>query len=117
MQHIESSKAAGVDKISGRLLKDLANILTKTSLCTLWSINLQNQSQAYIFKKTKKTDLSSYRPIPLLPGVSKDGLALKDLYDTTCMILLIWLCKIANSYKRDVQIFVWCNFFQLVLRK
>ena len=32
---------------------------------------------------------------------------LNDLYDTTCMIQLVWLCKITNSYKLDVQIFVW----------
>ena len=40
----------------------------------------------------------------------KAGLTLNDLYDTTCMIQLVWLCKIANSYKLNVQIFVWYNF-------
>ena len=35
---------------------------------------------------------------------SKAGLTLNDLYDTTCMIHLVWLCKIASSYKLDVQI-------------
>ena len=38
---------------------------------------------------------------------SKAGLTLNGLYDTTCMIQLVWLCKIANSYKLDVQILVW----------
>ena len=43
---------------------------------------------------------------------SKAGLTLNDLYDTTSMIQLVWLCKSmmvkANSYKLDVQIFVIC---------
>ena len=29
------------------------------------------------------------------------------------MIQLVWLCKIANSYKLDVQIFVWYNFWKI----
>ena len=41
------------------------------------------------------------------------ALALNDLYDTTCMIQLVWLCKIANSYKLDVQIFVWYSFWKI----
>ena len=37
MTNIESSEAAGVDKISGKFLKDDANILAKTicALCNL----------------------------------------------------------------------------------
>ena len=37
MKNIESSKAAGVDKLSGRFLKDDANILTKpiSAICNL----------------------------------------------------------------------------------
>ena len=38
--------------------------------------------------------------------VYKAGLILNDWYDTTCMIQLVSLCKIANPYKTDVQIFV-----------
>ena len=33
---------------------------------------------------------------------TKAGPRLNDLYDTTCMIQLVWLCKITNSYKFDV---------------
>ena len=46
-------------------------------------------------------------------SISKAALTLNDLYDTTCMIQLVWLCKIANSYKVDVQIFVWYNFWKI----
>ena len=44
--------------------------------------------------------------------VYKAGLILNDWYDTTCMIQLVSLCKIANPYKTDVQIFVWYNFWK-----
>ena len=36
---------------------------------------------------------------------------------STGMIQLIWLCKIANSYKLDVQIFIWVLLLELVWRK
>ena len=41
------------------------------------------------------------------------ALTLNDLYDTTCMIQLVWLCKITNSYKLDAQILVWYNFWKI----
>ena len=31
----------------------------------------------------------------------------------TFMIQLVWLCKMANSNKPDVQIFVWYNFWKI----
>ena len=43
----------------------------------------------------------------------KAGLTLNNLYDTTCMIQLVWMCQIASSYKPDVQIFVWYNFWKI----
>ena len=66
MTNIESSKAAGVDKLSGRFLNDGANILSKpiSALCNL-SISQGVFSNACkvaklkpIFKNGKKTDPS-----------------------------------------------------------
>ena len=79
MTNIESSKAAGVDKISGRFLKDGANILTKpiSTLCNLTISQgiFPNACKVAklkpIFKTSKKTDPSNYRPISLLPSISK----------------------------------------------
>ena len=79
MTNIESSKAAGVDQLSGRFLKDGANILAKpiSTLCNL-SISQRVFPNAYKvaklkpnFKKGKKTDPSNYKPILLLPSISK----------------------------------------------
>ena len=79
MTNIESSEAAGVDKLSGRFLKDGTNILAKpiSTLCNL-SISQGFFPNACKFaklkpflKKGKKTDPSNYRPISLLPSISK----------------------------------------------
>ena len=79
MTDTESSKAAGVDKLSGRFLKDGANILAKpiSTLCNL-SISqgvFPNACKVAklkpFLKKGKKTNPSNYRPISLLPSISK----------------------------------------------
>ena len=79
MTNIESSKAAGADKLSGRFLKDGSNILEKPiyALCNL-SISQGVFPNACkfaklkpIFKKGKKTDPSNYRPISLLLSILK----------------------------------------------
>ena len=77
--NIESSEASGVDKLSGRFLKNGVNILAKpiAALCNLSIIQgvLPNACKVAklkpIFKKGKKTDPSNYRSIPLLPSISK----------------------------------------------
>ena len=79
MTNIESPKADWVDRISGRFLKDGANILAKpiSALCNL-SIPQEVFPNAckvaklkLIFRKGKKIDPSNYRPISLLPSASK----------------------------------------------
>ena len=79
MKNISSSKASGVDKLSGRFLEDCANILAKpiSALCNLSSSQgvfphaCKVAKLKSIFKKGKKTDPSYYRPISLLPSISK----------------------------------------------
>ena len=79
LKSIDISKAAGVDNLPGRFLKDGAVILAKgvTEIC-----NLSIKSKIFpdpcilaklkpIFKKESRMDPSNYRPISLLPLISK----------------------------------------------
>ena len=79
LENIEVTKAARIDQISGKFLKDGAQILAKPirELCNL-SMALGSFSNAckitkakVLFKKGSKTDPSNYRGISLLPLLSK----------------------------------------------
>ena len=79
LRDIDTSKAAGIDRLPGRFLKDGANVLAKpvTDICNL-SISLNKFPSAFklakvkpSFKKGQKTNFSNYRPISLLPILSK----------------------------------------------
>ena len=81
MASIESSKAAGVDRISGRFLKDGANILVKP-ISALYNLSISQGvfpnackvakvNPFLILIKGKNTDSSNYRPISLRPSISK----------------------------------------------
>ena len=76
MGNIEISKASGIDKLPGRFLKDSAKILSKPiseifNLSIFHGISLNACKTKPIFKKGKKVDPSKYRPILLLPLISK----------------------------------------------
>ena len=65
MANIESFKAAGVDKLFGRFLKDGAKESEGvfSNACKVAKLKP-------IFKKGKKTDPSNYRPFSLLSSLS-----------------------------------------------
>ena len=74
MENIEISKASGIDKLPGRFLKDSAKILSKpiSEICNLSIFHgIFLAKLKPIFKKSKKVDPSNYRPILLLPLISK----------------------------------------------
>ena len=79
LKNCDTNKAAGIDNLSGRFLKDGADILTIpiTQLCNL-SIKLSHFPKDCkvaklkpLYKKGTKTDPKNFRPISLLPIVSK----------------------------------------------
>ncbi len=79
LQSINTTKAAGLDKVAGKFLKDGSSILVTpiTEICNL-SIKLStfpNKCKPAklkpLFKKGSKTEAKNYRPISLLPLVSK----------------------------------------------
>ena len=79
LKNVEATKAAGIDQISGKFFKDGARILAKpiSELCN-FSMTLGSFPDACkiakvkpLFKKGLKTDPSNYRPISLLPLLSR----------------------------------------------
>ena len=111
MQDIKSSKAAGVDKLSGKFLKDGANILAKpvSALCNL-SVSRGVFPSACklaklkpIFKKGKKTDPSNYRPISLFPVISK------IIDDQTNAFLKIYYIAINPVLEKIIQQIFVCQ--------
>ena len=79
LQLIVILKAAGIDKISGRFLKDGANILAK-SIAKIGKISISSglfpsdckiAKFKTLCKKESKTNPENFRPISLLPLISK----------------------------------------------
>ena len=79
LKGLNSFKAVGIDNLSGKFLKDGAHVLARpiSQLCNL-SIKLNSFPRSCkiakvkpLFKKGSKTDFQNYRPISLLPLLSK----------------------------------------------
>ena len=79
LKELKTNKATGIDNLSGRFLKDGSKVLATpiTQICNL-SIKLSTVPDECkiaklkpLYKKGKKTDPKNYRPISLLPVISK----------------------------------------------
>ena len=79
IKKIEPSKAAGIDNLSGKFLKDGAEILA-TPISQICNLSIKSSSFPNsckiaklkpLFKKGVKTEPKNYRPISLLPLISK----------------------------------------------
>ena len=87
------SKAAGLDNLSGRFLKDGATVFAKpiTDLCNLsitsgkFPDSCKIAKLKPIYKKGSLTEASNYRPISLLPLISK--VIEKVIHDQTSTFL------------------------------
>ena len=79
LRQLKVNKAIGLDEISPRLLKDSAHVITP-SLTRLFNRSLANKTFPSIWKKGKvsplfksgdRCDPNNYRPITVLPALSK----------------------------------------------
>ena len=79
LKQLKINKATGLDKLSARLLKDSADLITP-SLTKLFNSSLQSSTFPAIWKSAKVTSLhksgdrsapENYRPISVLPTLSK----------------------------------------------
>ena len=79
INELKPNKAVGLDKVSSRLLKDAADIVAP-SLTSLFNISINTgyfpstwklAKMSPLFKKGSKQDPSNYRPISVLPTISK----------------------------------------------
>ena len=79
LKNMDENKAAGVDNLSGKFLKDEATILAKplSQICNLsikyskFPNDCKIAKLKPLFKRGSKTDPKNYRPISLLPLISK----------------------------------------------
>ena len=92
-KNINISKAAGLDNLSGHFLKNVAKVWAKsiTDLCNL-SVTSEKFPDSCkiaklkeIYKKGSLTEASNYRPISLLPLISK--VIEKVIYNQTSVFL------------------------------
>ena len=79
IKQLKPNKAIGLDKISARLLKDAVEVVAPT-ITSLFNISLETgiypstwklAKVTPLFKKGSRQDPSNYRPISVLPTISK----------------------------------------------
>ena len=92
-KNTNASKAAGLDNLSGRFLKDAAKVLAKR-ITDLWNFSITSgkfpdsckiAKLKSIYKKGSLTEASNYRPISLLPLISK---VIKKVIDDQTSVFL-----------------------------
>ena len=89
LKELKTNKATGIDNLSGRFVKDGSKVLATplAQICNL-SIKLSTVPDERkiaklkpLYKKGKKTDPKNYRPISLLPVISR--ILAKVIHDQT----------------------------------
>ena len=112
LKNIEPSEVAGIDNLNGKFLRDTTKVvaLPITLLCNL-SIKYSSFPSACkiaklkpIFKKGSKTDMQNYRPISLLPLISK--ILEKVIHDQTQAYLYKFdiLYKYQSGFRKNHSI-------------
>ena len=105
---LKSKKSAGADDIPPKIIKDSFAILTPP-LTTLFNTsveeaffpsNLKNANITPIFKKDDSTKKSNYRPISILPSISKifERLMFQQMTSYVSNLLSPYLCGFRKGY-------------------
>ena len=105
LEKLDTNKVAGMDGLSGTLLKDGAKILSKpiTDLINLSILLLAFPESCKVaklkplFKKGSKLEPKNFRPISLLPLISK----VRDTATDTLLILYCHSTDTCLSYLND----------------
>ena len=106
---VNVSKAPGMDEISSKFLKDGAEVLTKP-ICDI--INLSIKFSTFpdkckiaklipLFKKGLKTDPKNYRPISLLPNLSKSIEKAMHTQTQECLDKYTLLYKFQSGFRKS----------------
>ena len=108
IKEINSKKAPGADGIPANILKETVDIL-KSPLTQLYNISVENQqfpnnlkyaNVTPLFKKDENIDKTNYRPISILPSISKifERLMFKQITTFVENKLSQYLCGFRKGY-------------------
>ena len=109
LKHFDESKAPGIDDLSGIFLKDGVSLLATPipPVCNL-SISSGRFPDACktatlnkLFRKGSKTDPKNYRPISLLPFVSKERIVHEQYLDPWSFLTNSILYKFQSGFRKN----------------
>ena len=96
LNSLKTNKAIGLDNISARLIKDASVVICKPLTC-LYNRSLNSAvfpniwkmgKVTALFKSGSRLDANNYRPITVLPTLSKGGFPLGDIFRAKRIFLL-----------------------------
>ena len=108
IQQLNNKKASGCDGITPKILKESISII-KCPLTSLFNISIEEgdfpsdlkyANVSPLFKKDDSTNKENYRPISILPSISKvfERLILKQISTFVSEILSPYLCGFRKGY-------------------
>ena len=110
LQTLKTNKAIGLDKISARLLKDSADIIAPSLKALInksfpegkFPKNWKSAKVVALFKSVDKSNCDNYRPISILPTISKiiERAVHKRFYEFLQVNNLLFTSKISSDLEQ-----------------
>ena len=118
MRDINTSKATGIGRLPGTFLKVGANVLAKPVIDIYnLSISLNKFSSAFklakikpIFKKGRKVNVLNYRPISLIPIISKAIEKVVDKQKTKFLKDNKFFCRYQSGFRNNHSTYLFLSF-------